>query len=86
MKKVIALTRVSTLSQELELEEQKIRVHEEIEKCWLLREKNSWYEIRVKFCNPLIDGQIWKLKSKARKFIFGGKEVKVKYINRIKRK
>ena len=71
---------------ELEVEEQKIRVHEEIEKCWLLREKNSWYEIRVKFCNPLIDGQIWKLKSKARKFIFGGKEVKVKYIDRIKRK
>lgn len=71
---------------ELSDEEQYERIRQEIEKVWVGRIKNSHYILRIKYRNPLIDGQIYEIYSKQKRITYGGKTVNVKIIERIKRR
>jgi DNA invertase Pin-like site-specific DNA recombinase len=71
---------------ELSEQEQADRVKQEIEKVWVGREKNSHYILRVRFKNPLIDGQIYEVYTKKHLITLYGKPIEIKILNRIQRR
>ena len=69
---------------ELSDEEQNQLVKQEIEKIWVSRVKNSHYILRLKYKNPLIDGQIFEVYTKQKKVYLYGKLIPVKIIYRFR--
>lgn len=63
-------------------EEKNEIVKQEIEKIWVSRVKNSHYILRLKYKNPLIDGQIFEVWTKQHKICLYGKKLSVKIIYR----
>lgn len=65
-------------------QEQQDFIRNEIDKVWISRVKNAHYTVRISFSNKLIDGEIYEVFTKQRKFTLYGKPVNVKIIDRIK--
>lgn len=66
------------------LEQQKV-IRDEIDRILVNRVKNGIYQLNVKYKNPLLDGEIYVIKSKQHKVTFYCEEICVKQIKRFKR-
>lgn len=66
------------------VEQQKV-IREEIDRILVNRVKNGTYHINVTYKNPLLDSEIYVIKSKQHKVTLYGEEIEIKLIKRFKR-